>query len=88
MLHARSFDPHAHRVVARYPDGWYAFALSVGTTFGELAGKLEDLEGMHEGAVIDVKVSFGKKSTQQTRCLLRSADLDRVTHRSSKIGLH
>ena len=88
MPDAHSSDPHATRVIALYPDGWHAFALAGGATFGELARRLEDLDGAHDGAIIDVKVRFGKKSAQQTRLLLRSTEFGCVAHQASKTKLH
>jgi hypothetical protein len=77
MLDTHSFDPHTARVMALYPDGWHAFKIADGTTFGELALSLEDLECAHRGAAVDVEVRFGRWSTQSPRRMLRWSWFDR-----------
>lgn len=56
--------PDAARIMVVYPDGWHAFALSDGTTFGELASRIEDLGAKHRDSAIEIKIRIGVKKLQ------------------------
>ena len=88
MLRAHSFDPHSARVIALYPDGWHAFAIASGTTFGELARRLEELDDAHHGAIIDVKVRFDMRSRQQIGRQCCGTGFDRDTDCAGEAKLH
>ena len=74
MISAHGFSQQQPHVVVRFGDGAHSFPLAEGGTLAELAGRIDALGALHEGAPIAIHIRFA------------APDLNAVTATSTAIN--